>query len=242
MIFLFSAVFPPPFCRPLCRLALLANGTWSVLSVPENCSVELNLVLSVLTRDHVHLTAEAICIVYWTTTSWPVLQLLRCGAASSVIQDLLFSIRRLERDLSLHFVPIWVPTRPPPSLLLSVSARLSYSTDEWAVHRSDLAVVFSAMSFLPTLDCFASHLNAVCSDFYSLLPCPGSRGVDFFAQPLLLGRSLFWCPPVGQIARVFRRLTNSPPIPFLLDVPDWSSAAYWHSWASLLLKVTSVKR
>ena len=69
--------------------------------------------------------------------------------------------------MSLHFVPIWVPTRPPPSLLLSVSARLSYSTDEWAVHWSDLAAVFSAMSFLPTLDCFASHLNAVCSDFYS---------------------------------------------------------------------------
>ena len=218
-----AAVLPPP----LPSFALLANGTWSVLSVPENCSVELNLVLSVLTRDRVHLTAEAICIVYWTTTSWPVLQLLRCGAASPVIQDLLFSIRRLERDLSLHFVPIWVPTRPPPSLLLSVSARLSYSTDEWAVHRSDLAAVFSAMSFLPTLDCFASHLNAVCSDFYSLLPCPGSLGVDFYAQLLLLDRSLFLCPPVRQIACVFRRLTNSPPIPFLLDVPDWSSAAYW---------------
>ena len=59
------------------------------------------------------------------------------------------------------------------------------------------------MSFLPTLDCFASHLNAVYPDFYSLLPCPASLGVDFFAQPLLPGCSLFLCPPVCQIACVF---------------------------------------
>ena len=192
-----ATVLPPP----LSSFALLADGTWSVLSVPENCSVELNLILSVLTRDRVSLTTAA--IVYWTTTSWPVLQLLHRSATSPVIQDLLFSIRRLERDLSLHFVPIWVPTLPPPSLLLSVLACLSYSTDKWAVHRSDLAAVFSAMSFLPTLDCFASHLNAVYPDFYSLLPCPASLGVDFFAQPLLPGCSLFLCPPVCQIACVF---------------------------------------
>ena len=63
----------------------------------------------------------------------------------------------------------------------------------------------------------------------SILSCrvPVLAVWTFFAQPLLLGRSLFWCPPVRQIARVFRRLTNSPPIPFLLVVPDWSSAAYW---------------
>ena len=54
-----TAVLPPP----LPSFALLADGTWSVLSVPENCSVELNLILSVLTRDCVHLTAVAICIV-----------------------------------------------------------------------------------------------------------------------------------------------------------------------------------
>ena len=116
-----ATVLPPP----LSSFALLANGTWSVLSVPENCSVELNLILSVLTCVRVSLTTAAIRDMYWTTTSWPVLQLLHRSATSPVIQDLLFSIRRLERDLSLHFVPIWVPTLPPPSLLLSVLACLS---------------------------------------------------------------------------------------------------------------------
>ena len=56
---------PPP--EP--SFALLADGSWSVLSVPESCSVELNLIISVLTRDHACLTAAAICVVYWTTTS-----------------------------------------------------------------------------------------------------------------------------------------------------------------------------
>ena len=111
-----AAALPPP--EP--SFALLADGSWSVLSVPENCSVELNLIITVLTRDRSRLTAAAIRVVYWTTASWSLLQLLRRGASSPLIQDLLFTIRRLERDLILHFVPVWVPSRPPPSLLLSV--------------------------------------------------------------------------------------------------------------------------
>ena len=165
--------------------------------------MELNLIISVLTRDRTRLTATAIRIVYWTTASWSLLQLLPCGASSPFIQDLLFTIRHLERDLSLHFVPIWVPSRPLPSLLLSVSARLSFSTNKWAVYRGDLSMVFSAVSFLPDLDCFASHLNAVCPDFYSLLPCPGSLGVDFFAQPLPRGRKLFCAHLFGRLLVFF---------------------------------------
>ena len=130
--------------------------------------------------------------------------------------------------MAVHLTAIYVPFRPPPSHLLGLSIRLTFSTDEWAVRRSDLATVFAALRFLPDLDCFASHLNSVCADFFSLQPCPGSLGIDYFAQPVPLGRCLFLCPPVRLISRVFCSLLTLPPgVSFLLLVPDWPSTAYW---------------
>ena len=130
--------------------------------------------------------------------------------------------------MAVHLTAIYVPFWPPTSHLLGLSNRLTFSTDEWAVHRSDLATIFAALQFLPDVDCFASHLNSVCADFFSLQPCPGSLGVDYFAQPAPLGRHLFLCPPVRLISRVFRSLlTLTPGVSFLRLVPDWPSTAYW---------------
>ena len=130
--------------------------------------------------------------------------------------------------MDVHLNAVYVPFRPTPSHLLGLSNRLTFSTDEWAVRRSDLATVFAALWFLPDLDCFASHLNSVCADFSSFQPFPGSLGIDYFAQPVPLGRCLFLCPPVRLISRVFCSLLTLPPgVSFLLLVPDWPSTAYW---------------
>ena len=211
--------------------ALLADGSWSIFPVAERLGPfiqELHSLTFVLQRDRLRLSQAAVRRVYWLSASQSLVILLSRGALSPVLQDLILNIRRLERDMDVHLTAVYVPFRPTPTLLLGLANRLTFSTDEWAVRRSDLAAIFAALQFLPDLDCFASHLNSVCADFFSLQPCPGSLGIDYFAQSVPLGRRLFLCPPVRLISRVFRSLLTLPPdVSFLLLVPDWPSTAYW---------------
>ena len=103
--------------------------------------------ISVLHRDRHHLSLAAVRRIYWLSASQSLVILLCRGVLSPVLQDLILTVRSLERDMAVHLTAIYVPFRPPPSHLLGLSIRLPFSTDEWAVRRSDLATVFAALRF-----------------------------------------------------------------------------------------------
>jgi hypothetical protein len=102
----------------------------------------------------------------------------------------------LERRLQIRIFPVWTPRDQPRLQWADSGSKFSRSTDEWAVHRPDLAVVFGKFGFLPDVDCFASALNTVCPVYFSVIPQLDSAGVDFFAQTLVPGLNYYCCPPV----------------------------------------------
>jgi len=109
-------------------------------------------------------------ILHWQTDSYPFIYLLRHGSRVPILSKAILLIRRLERSLSVEFRPVWTPTLRTDINYASARFDLNQSTDEWCIHREDLAAVFAALQFFPDTDCFASHHNAICERFFTLTP------------------------------------------------------------------------
>jgi len=138
-----------------------------------------------------------------------------------------YKLKCLEKDFCFTVLPVHTPQDHPRLRLAASLSRTAVSTDEWSVDRRDLSPIFAQLSFSPDLDCFATDLNAVCPRFFSLEDCPGSSGVDFFAQTLPTHLQLFDCPPVKMICPAFQKFLATPGLSVLLLVPDWPSTAFW---------------
>jgi hypothetical protein len=105
-------------------------------------------------------------ILVWPTSHKSFFQAVSHGSLShhlnSTVITLLHECKM--RLITLH--PTW-HTVPPSHLAASdASFRLSRSTDEWSVSRTDLFIVFNLLHFRPTVDCFATRSNTVCPLFF----------------------------------------------------------------------------
>ena len=77
-----------------------------------------------------------------------------------------------------------------------------------------------------TVDRFSSDLNSLCAVFNSQYWCPGTAGVDAFAQGDWLGQ-LNWCnPPFWMIGRLLRFL-EATGAEAVVIVPYWRRALWW---------------
>jgi len=73
----------------------------------------------------------------------------------------------------------------------------------------------------------AAGNNAVCKEFFSVLPQVSSSGLNIFCQKLELGKKYFCCPPVKLIVRVVGYLLQQTDVQVLLIVPAWESTPFW---------------
>jgi hypothetical protein len=79
----------------------------------------------------------------------------------------------------------------------------------------------------PTIDSFASRVNAACTSFFSKWPQVGAEGVDFFAQQLLTEEVYHFCSPVHLAGHMLRRLSGVGPVTAVLVLPAWTASTYW---------------
>jgi hypothetical protein len=128
------------------------------------------------------------------------------------------------------------PLTSPSALLQEVNAATAYiiatiprpaiPTNKWSVSRTDLKEVFHHLRFTPELECFATHLNAICPRFFSATPQFTAAGMDFFAQIHQPDVSLFVCPPVRFLTKAFRRFSQFSGTTALFLLPGWPSTAF----------------
>ena len=84
-----------------------------------------------------------------------------------------------------------------------------------------------------TIDRFASHTNHLLPVFNSRFWCPGTHGVDVFAQGDW-GTHINWCnAPFGHIADVLALARHQQAVATIIT-PFWRSAAWWPAqpWCS----------
>jgi hypothetical protein len=171
--------------------------------------------------------AEKWSRLFWRTENRISRKLLRQGTLSSVYNDQVIRICWLEVKTKTKLLPVRGGARG--ATLKEATARLASttSTDEWGVAREQLEEVFQEFELWPTVDAFASSVNAICGNFFSKWPQEGSAGVNFFSQKLSSAEVYFCCPPIKEIGQMIRKLLVEDRITAILVLPAWSGSTYW---------------
>ena len=97
-----------------------------------------------------------------------------------------------------------------------------------AAVRSHSAAVLGAA---PQVDCFAAVHSTACPQYFAGLPQPGAEPGNIWLQDwrALSERGvLFFNPPWTHIAGVVGKLLRERPRRFVLVVPAWENALWWH--------------
>ena len=189
---------------------------------------ELRAVWFSLSADAEKLKKMDMRTIYWQTDSRNCYTFLRRGSKLRHIQADVLKIKILEQKLGIRIVPVWTPRTHPRIVMADLGSKFHMSNDEWGLDRADLRLVFEAFEFEPTIDGFASGVNHVTGRFFSLIPQPGTTGVNFFAQKLSPDEDYFLCPPVNLITDTFHHFERAPAdCKALVIVPQWSGSIFW---------------
>ncbi len=163
----------------------------------------------------------------WKTRSRNMYNFTNKGARWSEVRRLALQIKYREKQTKTEVKLVWVALCPVEIQTVDDRSRLSTSTDEWGLHRSELPQLYLRFQLQPTVDAFASSSNAVCQKFFSKVPQRGSQAVDFFAQQLRQDEIYFCCPPVKEAGHMIRRLQRFQGVTALVVLPAWTGCPYW---------------
>lgn len=161
-------------------------------------------------------------LVWYSDSLNAVTDMRRGGSGQPEIHDLCVEIFELVCQLGINVKWEWVP-RAQNKLADALAGE--FDKDDWMLHRG----VFWMLSSLwgPfSMDRFASAMNAQLRDFNSFRWCPGTRGVDAFAQSDWLCHAN-WCnPPFWLIGRLVMFLSEIGAAAVVV-VPFWVGAPWW---------------
>ncbi len=163
----------------------------------------------------------------WTTGSHCCFSYLQKGSTSGTIQQLVLQVKKLELDSRTLVRLVWQPTRPWEIATADLRSLQTASTEEWTVDKEQRQQIWQEFKVQPTIDGFASRVNAVCSRFFSKWPQVGAEGVDFFTQQLSPKEVYHCCPPVHLAGHTLRRLSRARSVKAVLVLPAWSAIIYW---------------
>ena len=99
-----------------------------------------------------------------------------------------------------------------------------WDSDDWGLSATSFQLVEDVWD-PPSIDRFASYLNAKLSRFNSKYLNPGSEAIDAFFIDWA-GENNYVCPPVSLVPRVLLHMFNCKTCGTLI-VPMWYSAPIW---------------
>ena len=101
----------------------------------------------------------------------------------------------------------------------------SSDTDSWTTRPRFFEKIQTLTSLKFTLDCFSNEENAKCKKFFSKHFCPGTAGVDSFAQSWE-GETTWSCPPPKLLVQTFCHMKNCH-VKGVVIMPEWKSLPVW---------------
>ena len=94
-----------------------------------------------------------------------------------------------------------------------------------AVSPAAIELIFSRFG-TPSIDLFASRLNAKCSGYFSWRADPGSLACDAFAQSWK-GLVAYAFPPFNLVGRTIRKAIHDGSESIIIVAPRWHSQAFF---------------
>ena len=166
-----------------------------------------------------HMKHEAVEV---RTDNKNAVRIIKSGSRKMHLQQLAVQIFELctRNDILLH--PTWIPREL--NQYADYLSKLA-DTDDWSIDDETFAYLCQEFG-QPLFDRFADDLNRKVSPFNSRHHCPGSSGVNAFAQDWADVALNWLCPPIKLIGATLRhgRLCHAKGI---LVVPQWPSSYFW---------------
>ena len=149
-------------------------------------------------------------------------RIIEKGSKRPHLQQLAVQIFEIctQNDILLH--PTWIPREL--NKYADYLSKLT-DTDDWSIDNETFAYVCQQFGH-PSFDRFADDLNRKTAQFNSRHHCPGSSGVNAFAQNWSDSPLNWLCPPIKLIPATLRhaRLCSAKGI---LVIPQWPSSYFW---------------
>ena len=104
-------------------------------------------------------------------------------------------------------------------------SRREYKQGEWKLNPKIFETILDRFNFTPTIDCFASRLNAQIDTYASFRPDPFATMVDAFS----FNWNSYYCyifPPFSMISRVLQKIRIDRAT-VLCVLPEWKTQAWW---------------
>ncbi len=159
--------------------------------------------------------------VRWFTDCKNVESIARRGSMVPCLNGLALSIFQLCIQHNIKLKVEWIPREmnEQADYLSKVS-----DFDDWSIN--DVIFQFAQGRWGQfTCDLFADHRNNKCEKFYSKFWCPGSAGMNAFAQ--CWTHEFAWVvPPPDKVLETLRKM-KSDKAKGVLICPKWLSASFW---------------
>ena len=168
-----------------------------------------------------------------------VFNMCRGGSRVPAIHDLCVQIFEMCEAAGIRVLWTWVPREQHDAQWADWLSKV-FDKDDWMLHRGAFRAC-SAKWGVYTIDRFASDRNRLCALFNSYYWCPGTAGVDTFAQSDWLLHNN-WCNPpfrmIGRLVAFLREVGASATV----IVPCWRGSPWWtmlcpdgQHWASFVV-------
>ena len=123
---------------------------------------------------------------------------------------------------------IWISAAHIPGIAnteADYESRNSSFNTEWSLNDAYLTQALSQFDFIPSVDIFASRLNAKFPSYVSFRPDPGAIAIDAFAQDLA-NLKFYAFPPFSVIIALLQKIREDKAVGVCV-LPDWPTQAWY---------------
>ena len=160
--------------------------------------------------------------VLFYTDNQNVVRILQKGSSKADLQAIVMKLFLTAMQHGISVSADWIPREQ--NQLADFYSKHTVDRDDWAVS----ALFFAQINrlFGPfTVDRFANEKNAKCSCFNSRFYCPGTSGVDAFAQDWS-GHKNYLVPPLRFVPKCLQHLQTCGAVGTFV-LPLWRSALFY---------------
>ena len=132
----------------------------------------------------------------------------------------------------IHLMAEWIPGSDMPADVWSRQLALQDRAD-WAVSWKLFHSLCQRFTLLPTLDLFASRVNAKCKRYFSFRPDPFAMGMDALSDDKDWSiETAYAAPPPHLIPRCLAKIRRDKAT-VLMIVPHWPEGPWWQTFRNM---------
>ena len=207
------------------------GGTWDTEEIDLHINVKEMLAVFYAVRSYAEsLSGKHVRVLSDNTTT--VFVLNKMGTTkSSECNDVAKKVWMFCQSRDIYITCSHIPGKE--NVIADIESRREYKQAEWMLNRSIFQAAVRFLKFTPSIDCFATRVNAQLGDYVSRQPDPFAKHIDAFSLnwgPL----NAYLFPPFSLINRVLQKIRIDRAT-VLCVLPVWKTQAWWPEMLDMIV-------